>query len=235
MFGKNKYNNSNQVYESKYSKVLTIVLVAVIVAVLALLGFLGYDVYKKFEIKNASAEVLNEVDNVIANEQNDNSNNTEGNTEDIPLLEVNTETTNTTTNTSKVTYKGYNVSGKIEIPTIDLAYPILDRTTPQSIELAVAISYSQNGLNEVGNTVIVGHNYRNGSFFGNNDKLVNGNKVYITDLTGRKITYVIYNIYEAAAEESDYFTKDTNGKREIVLATCTDNSKARLIIWAAEE
>jgi sortase (surface protein transpeptidase) len=54
-------------------------------------------------------------------------------------------------------------------------------------------------------------------------------------MTGTRIKYNIYNIYEAAPEESDYFTKETNGRREIVLATCTDNSKARLIIFAAEE
>ena len=39
-------------------------------------------------------------------------------------------------------------------------------------------------------------------------------------------------IYEGSDTESDYMTRDTNGAREISLSTCTDDSKARLIIWA---
>ena len=90
------------------------------------------------------------------------------------------------------------------------------------------------GPNQVGNTVIIGHNYRNGAFFGNNDKLALGDKIYITDTTGTRIEYTIYNIYETTADDADYFDRDTAGKREISLSTCTDNSKARLVIWAAE-
>ena len=45
----------------------------------------------------------------------------------------------------------------------------------------------------------------------------------------------IYNIYETSPDDSDFYTRDTKGKREISLTTCTDNSKARLIIWAVEE
>lgn len=34
---------------------------------------------------------------------------------------------------------------------------------------------------------------------------------------------------------ADFIMRETNGKREISLQTCTDNSKGRLIIWAVEE
>ena len=130
---------------------------------------------------------------------------------------------------------GYNVDGKIQIPAINLEYPILEKVTPSSIEAAVAILYSANGLNQPGNTVISGHNYRNGSFFGNNDKLKLGDKVYITDNSGTKLKYNIYNIYETSPDDGDFIMRETNGKREISLQTCTDNSKGRLIIWAVEE
>ena len=110
----------------------------------------------------------------------------------------------------------------------------MERTTPDSIELAVTVLYGP-GPNQIGNTTIVGHNYRNGSFFGNNDKLKLGDKIYITDNSGTKIKYNIYNIYETSPDDSDFIMRDTNGKREVSLSTCTDNSKARLIIWAVEE
>ena len=139
-------------------------------------------------------------------------------------------------------YKGYNVAGKIEMPTVRLQYPILgDKvngswqvTDANAIEVSVAIQYGV-GLNQVGNTVIVGHNYRNGLFFSNNKKLSNGDSVYITDNSGNKVKYIIYNKYETTPEDTDYMLRDTAGKREVSLSTCTDDSSKRLIIWAKAE
>lgn len=226
--------------EGKYGKILTIILGIVVIAVLILLGFLGYDVYRKKTIDKDTSKALDDFDtnlNLIGS-------NTVENVE-IPNIDTKpaeNTTTNTTTggnsssnNTKKVQYKGYNVEGKIEIPAIKLEYPILEKATPSSIEAAVAILYSANGLNQPGNTVISGHNYRNGSFFGNNDKLKLGDKVYITDNSGTKLKYNIYNIYETSPDDGDFIMRETNGKREISLQTCTDNSKGRLIIWAVEE
>ena len=124
--------------------------------------------------------------------------------------------------------------GTIEIPAINLKYPILEEASKSAIEVAVAVYYGP-GLNEIGNTTIVGHNYRNGTFFSNNKKLVEGDKVYITDNSGTKVTYVIYKTYTTAPEDSEYLDRDTQGKREISLTTCTDDAKSRLIIWAREQ
>ena len=46
------------------------------------------------------------------------------------------------------------------------------------------------------------------------------------------MAYTIYNKYEAAENEADYITRDTQGATEISLTTCTDDSKARIIILA---
>lgn len=228
--------------ESKYSKLLTAILIIVVAGVLILLGFLGFDVYRKFATEKEIAKVIEDYDTALNIVESDNYNDN-ANT-NIELPDIATEPSQNTTTSdgetssqrpTKVQYEGYNVEGKIEIPVINLKYPILEKTTPSSIETAVAIMYSANGLNQPGNTVIAGHNYRNGSFFGNNDKLKVGDKVYITDNSGTKIKYNIYNIYETSADDSDFIMRETNGKREISLSTCTDNSKARLIIWAVEE
>ena len=130
---------------------------------------------------------------------------------------------------------GYTVVGTIEIPKIDIKYPILENVTKKSIELAVAVLYGP-GLNQVGNTVIVGHNYRNGTMFSNISKLSNGDTIYITDTTGERVKYSIYNMYQTTAEDFDYATRDTEGKREISLSTCVTNDSAhRTIIWAAAD
>ena len=74
--------------------------------------------------------------------------------------------------------------------------------------------YTAQGLNNEGNSVIIGHNYRNGTMFSNVDKLTNGDYIYITDMTGRKVKYQIYSVYRASGSESEYITRNTNGLRE---------------------
>ena len=104
--------------------------------------------------------------------------------------------------------------GKIEIPAIQLNLPVLDRATASSMEVSVGVAYGP-GLNQVGNTVIMGHNYRNGTFFANLYKLKLGDLIYITDNSGTKIKYTIYNMYETTASDFSYDSRDTAGKREI--------------------
>ena len=216
-------------FESKYSKLLTVVLIIVIVAIVALLGFLGYDTYKKFATKKAASDAVDRFQNIITVKDDNNITN-----QDTVAPVINPEDMDQSSSGSRTQYNGYNVVGTIEIPAIDLRYPVLEKATGTSIEYSVAIQYGP-GLNKVGNTVIVGHNYRDGSFFGSNSRLVLGDKIYITDETGTRIQYNIYNIYNTSPEDADYMTRETNGKREISLSTCTNNSKERLIIWAVEE
>ena len=111
---------------------------------------------------------------------------------------------------------------------------MLEKVTKKSIETAVAFLYGT-GLNEEGNTVIIGHNYRNGLFFSNNKKLNNGDKIYITDNSGKKLEYTIYQKFETTPEDTSFYQRDTDGKPEVTLSTCTDDSKARLIIFARAE
>ena len=101
------------------------------------------------------------------------------------------------------------------------------------MEVAIVMLYGP-GLNQVGNTVIVGHNYRQGGFFGNNKKLENGDKIYITDATGVKREYVVYNKYITTDSDFSYATRNTEGRREISLSTCTSDASKRLVIWAKE-
>ncbi len=123
--------------------------------------------------------------------------------------------------------------GTIQIPKTKVKVPIVDKATPKAIKSAAGVLYGV-GLNEVGNTVIVAHNYRNGTFFSNNKKLVAGDKIYITDTSGRKVEYIIYKTYIADETDFSYATRDTKGRREISLSTCTTDETKRLVIWAKE-
>lgn len=229
--------------ESKYSKVLTIILIVIVIAIVVLLGIFGYDLYKKSSNDKKAETIVDEFQEYYGDGNGDGdgirTNDPDSDDSNVVVPIINDvsqgENTQSTTVKKKPTYKGYNVIGTIEIPKISLKYPILERVTKDAIETSVAVLQPSAGPNVVGNTTIVGHNYRNGSFFGSNDKLAKGDKIFITDTSGQRIKYNIYNIYTTAPDDAEYMTRDTKGKREISLSTCTDNSKSRLVIWAVED
>ena len=206
-------------------RIFTIIFIIVLIVGLSLGGYLIYRYVSDYFIKKEASEAVDEFENVI----------TVAIEEDTTPVEQNEneETPTRTKSTTKVRYKTFNVVGTIQIPKTGAKYPIVSDTTPSAMESAVVMLYGP-GLNEVGNTVIAGHNYRNGNFFGKNRSLVNGDKIYITDLYGEKIEYTIYRKYETTDADFSYATRNTNGKREISLSTCTSNAATRLIIWAKE-
>lgn len=216
---------------SKYSNILTVLLVFVIIAIIGIIVFLGYRYYKSSQIKNNSEDFVGS----FLNDSNTDSNN--GNGDDIiegdmfsGIEEGNSDGSGTSGKVKK--YNGYVISGTIEIPATNLKCPIIAQSEYSKSALETSVVEIYGNLNQVGNTTIVGHNYRNGLFFSNNKKLNIGDKIYITDLEGKRLSYTIYNKYEGSDTESDYMTRDTQGAIEVSLSTCTDDSKARLIIWA---
>ena len=221
-------------FESKYSKLLTVILIVVIVAILGLLGFLGYDWYQKYFLENdALAFVENYTDDNGATDENTVSDDNSTATNPIDSIDR-TNTVSGSSGNEMPTYKGFNVVGTIEIPAINLSYPILEKVNKSSLETSVAMLYGA-GINQIGNTVIVGHNYRNGLFFSNNKRLNNGDTIYITDNSKNRLTYTIYNKFETTPEDATFYSRDTGGVPEITLSTCNDDSSMRLIIFAKAE
>ena len=221
---------------SKYSTFLTILLVVIIVAIVGVIGFLGFRYISSINSKK-------EAENFVDTFQKPNE--TEP-TEEQPVIEgdldvdvTEPENTGDTTDNNETApaqeqrFNVYLVAGTIEIPATGLSCPVLaeEEYSKSALETSVVILHGV-GLNQPGNTTIAGHNYRNGNFFSNNKKLNIGDKIYITDLTGKRLSYTIYNKYETSDTDAEYMTRDTQGATEISLTTCTDDSKARLIIWA---
>lgn len=224
------FDNRNMFSNSKYGNLLTVILIIAIVAIIGIIVIIGYNIYKKFYIEKGAEQAVAQFENIIGDTNNNTSNSIKN-----EITGIEDENTNTTTSSNgTTTYKGFNVVGTIQIPKINLKYPILEKVTKKSLETSVAWLYGP-GLNQVGNNVIIGHNYRNGTMFSNVKKLENGNAIYITDSNGNKVKYVVYKIYRTSGDDASYMTRETNGKREISLSTCTDDSKARTIVLAKEE
>lgn len=238
-------------FNSKYSDVLTMILVVVIVVILGIVGYFAYDAYNQ-TTKNANAQaaladfeqatksVRKKVQDKKESEDTTDQN---GSSIDEDLQnafnnalagEKEEENTEPEEEPEKVMFEGYEMLGSISIPKTNCNYPILAEVTRHSLEVAVAKLYGPDTLNQPGNTVIVGHNYRNGLFFSNNSKLAIGDIINITSPT-ETVTYEIYNIYYDSPDEASYMKRDTGGAREISLSTCNNDSSQRLIIWAREK
>lgn len=221
--------------KSGYDEFLTVLLAILIVGMIGTAGYLGYKYYEKHKLNNDANEFLNEFDNSI----NENNTQEEEQLYDESLENQAVQEQNSGRvrgiDTDKLTYKGYAVAGKLEMPTVNLQYPVLAQMTDaNAIEVSVAIQYGV-GLNNPGNTVIIGHNYRSGLFFGSNKKLQVGDTIYITDWeTGTRRAYTIYNKYTTEENDTSYYNRNTGGAREVSLVTCQSNNAYRLVVLAKE-
>ena len=220
-------------FSGKFNGFLTVLLVIAIIAIIGLIGFFGWSVYNKYYLNaNASKKAQEFIQDVTAPSEKDSNVIGDGN---LGEVEGGSSMLNSNGSGKDKTYYGYKVLGVISIPKIlnKTEYPILDRATIQAIKVAVGF-LSGSGINEVGNSVIQGHNYRNGLFFSNLKKLNNGDKIYITGADGKKITYEVYKVFETTESDTSFYKRDTAGLREITLSTCTDDGKLRTIVLAKE-
>ena len=128
----------------------------------------------------------------------------------------------------------YYTIGVIEIPKIGLSYGILNKTTDEILKLSPTKFWGPDP-NKIGNLCIVGHNYRNAKFFSKVPTLVNGDIIKVTDVTGKTVEYEIYDMYVVEPENVSATSQKTDGKREIILITCTDDSVNRVIVKAREK
>lgn len=132
----------------------------------------------------------------------------------------------------------YTTIAQINIPKIKLTYPVLSQTNSKTIvELLKKSPCKFWGVepNEIGNCSIVGHNYRNDKFFSKVPTLEIGDTIEITDVKKKTITYVVYDKYEVIPEDVSCTDPETNGRREITLITCTNDSQRRVIIKCVEQ
>lgn len=222
---------------NRYGNILTIVLVVLLIAILVGIGFLVYNyIIKPRNNDKRTIEAISEFDKNLEKEPQEEP--TENSQENINIAinpAENTQTTNKNVK-KKTYYEGFVMIGYITIPKTNVKLPILDSVTPESLNTAVAVIYPSNPqLNQPGNVVIIGHNYRNGQFFSNNKKLSTGDKIRIKDTTGTELTYTIYQVFETSEQDTSFYNRNTNGAIEITLSTCTDDSKARTIILARVE
>jgi len=127
----------------------------------------------------------------------------------------------------------YYTIGKINIPSINVNYPILSTYSDALLKISPCKFHGANP-NEIGNLCIAGHNYKNSKFFSKVPNMKNGDEIEITDLGGNTVTYEVYDKFIVNPDELECTSQLTGGRREITLITCTNDNKQRYIIKARE-
>lgn len=127
----------------------------------------------------------------------------------------------------------YYSVGMISIPKIGLDYAIVNKTTEELLKMSPTKFWGPDP-NEIGNLCIAGHNYRNNMFFSKVPQLQNGDIIEIKDLLGEIVQYSVYDKFIVRPDDTSSTSQYTDGKREITLITCTNDSVDRIIVKARE-
>ena len=121
----------------------------------------------------------------------------------------------------------------MKIPSIKIEYPVLSETSPDLLYVSIN-KYWGPAPNEVGNYVIVRHNYRNKKMFGKLAQIKKGDICELTDLMGRTIKYKVYDTYIVNPDDVACTSQETGGRKEITLITCTNYGQQRFVVKAKE-
>lgn len=127
----------------------------------------------------------------------------------------------------------FSVIGLIEIPKININYPILSYINDELLKIAPCRFFGPLP-NESGNLCIAAHNYNNYKFFSKLKNLKIGDSIFIYDLSKNKLEYIVYDVYDTDYTDLSCTLQDTNGKKEITLITCHNIKSKRTIIKAKE-
>ena len=187
-------------------KIINIFLVILTLSAIVVLGIIIFKQYEGKENSNQAIQVVAQIEEKFNNIENTNKK-------------------------IEMEYKGYKVVGIIEIPCINIKYPILNKTNDNSMQYSIT-KFSGGEVNEIGNFVVAGHNYLNGTMFGKVDQLKIGDEIKLTDLYNNTLTYEIFDIYSTDPNDTSIIESSKEGTKEVTLITCTKGQINRLITKA---
>ena len=122
-----------------------------------------------------------------------------------------------------------DVIGIIEIPSIDIRYPVMEGTGSVVLNAGIGHIPETAGIGESGNSVLCGHNgSRYGTFFTPLNQISIGDEVTIIDKKGQA------HIYEVTETEVvnpyDNSIKTQGEEKELTLFTCFQKGTMRFVV-----
>ena len=155
----------------KFNFIISIILIVV------LFSFYAYAEYDRNKTADISQEILlgtSNTDNTTMKSDSDVWIVALDGNDDVVESDIKENTqgeasTNPAFTSAKSTYtasngKTYEIVGKVKIPSINVDYSILSKTSDELLKVSVCKFWGSNP-NEIGNLCIAGHNYRNKRFF----------------------------------------------------------------------
>lgn len=127
-----------------------------------------------------------------------------------------------------------NLFGIIEIPKINIYYPIFSETTEELLKIAPCKFYG-NSLNANDNICIAGHNYNNSLFFSHINSLDFNDEIFIYNNSGKKYIYNVFDIYEVKPSDLSPIFNYNKRSKELTLITCNNLNNNRIIVKAKQE
>ena len=189
-------------------KVINVILTLLIIAAIVVIGLIIYNYVVSEQNDNNLAEVVTEIEQQFSNNTN-------------------------TVEPVNIQYNGFDVVGIIEIPSINIKYPIINKTNDTTMKYSIT-KFSGGEINSIGNFTVAGHNNLNGTMFGKVKRLKIGDQIKLTDLYNNTVTYEIFDIYSVDPNDVSCLDSVEENTKEVTLITCTNGHLKRLITKARE-
>lgn len=195
----------NEIYRKKHFFIFQLIIS--IIVVLAIIYFIFHHFYNISKQEKLSNQIMNNysLSRLYANISNNS------------LESENAENSN-------------ELFGIIEIPKINLSYPVFNNLTEELLKISPCKFYGST-LNENGNICIAGHNYDNGKFFSNISMLQSNDEIYIY-YENIKYTYTVTSNYEVLSNNLSPIFNYEKDKKLLTLVTCNNFNDNRIIIKA---
>lgn len=119
---------------------------------------------------------------------------------------------NNTGNTIKANDNLLLIIGTIEIPKINISYPIFSDYSNELLKISVCKFYGPD-MNTIGNFCIIGHNYNTSDFFSNLYLLESKDIINIYNSNRNMLSYEVYESYEVEPDNLSYLSQETNRRK----------------------
>lgn len=127
-----------------------------------------------------------------------------------------------------------NLFGIIEIPKINLYYPVFSTLTEENLKVSPCKFYGTS-LEDADNICIAGHNYNNDMFFSKINLLELNDEIFIYNNIGVKYTYSVTENYEVKEDDLSPILNYNQNEKILTLITCNNLNNNRFIIKAKQK
>lgn len=140
---------------------------------------------------------------------------------------------------SNISLKPDSIIGFIEIPTLNLSYPIFNELNDNLLKTSPCRFYGDfptpSTLSTNVNLCIAGHNYDNHKFFSDIKSLNMNDKIFLYNTSNKKYVYSVIKNYEVKSDDLSPVYNTISDSFELTLVTCNNFNGNRIIIKAKIE